>query len=125
MTEQLPLSLPKDRKEIDALQRRQKVKAVENAKKSAYWKDALAGLDMNKLDDPEEWQKIPILEKDALRQMTAEEFYTDFCIAKGPEICEYWRSGGSPGKPPDIAATHGPAMMRGPAWNRLVCGGIS
>jgi len=99
MTEQLPLSLPKDRKEIDALQRRQKVKAVENAKKSAYWKDALAGLDMNKLDDPEEWQKIPILEKDALRQMTAEEFYTDFCIAKGPEICEYWRSGGSTGKP--------------------------
>ena len=99
MTEQLPLSLPKDRKEIDALQRRQKVKAVENAKKSAYWKDALAGLDMNKLDDPEEWQKIPILEKDALRQMTAEKFYTDFCIAKGPEICEYWRSGGSTGKP--------------------------
>jgi phenylacetate-CoA ligase len=99
MTEQLPLSLPKDRKEIDALQRRQKVHAVENAKKSAYWKDALSGIHMGRLDDPEEWRKIPILEKDALRQMSAEEFYGDFCIASGAEICEFWRSGGSTGKP--------------------------
>ncbi len=99
MSETLPLGLPKDRKEIDALQRRQKVHAVENAKKSAYWKDLLNPIDMNKLDDPEEWQKIPILEKDALRDMTAEEFYADFCIASGAEICEFWRSGGSTGKP--------------------------
>ena len=99
MSEALPLGLPKDRKEIDALQRVQKVHAVENAKKSTYWKDLLNHIDMTKLDDPEEWQKIPILEKDALREMTAEEFYSDFCIASGPEICEFWRSGGSTGKP--------------------------
>lgn len=97
--ETLPLSLPRDREEIEGIQRRQKVKAVENAQKSAFWKDQLSGIDMNKLDDPEEWRKIPILEKDVLRQMSAEEFYADFCIASGPEICEYWRSGGATGKP--------------------------
>ena len=34
-------------------------------------------------------------------------------------------SGVSPTKTPDIAGRHGAAMMRDPAWNRLVCGGIS
>ena len=99
MSEVLPLSMPKDRKEIVEIQRRQKFYAVENAKKSAFWKDRLTGIDMNKLDDPEEWQKIPILEKDELRRLTSEEFYTDFCIASGSEICEFWRSGGATGKP--------------------------
>jgi len=99
MSEVLPLSMPKDRREIEEIQRRQKVKAVDNAKKSSFWKDRLTGIDMNKLDDPEEWQKIPLLEKDELRRLTAEDFYTDFCIASGSEICEFWRSGGTTGKP--------------------------
>ena len=59
----------------------------------------LADIDMNKLDDPEHWQKIPILEKDVLRDMTTAQFYEDFCIVDRSNICEYWRSGGSTGKP--------------------------
>ena len=97
--EELPLDLPKNRGEIDALQRRQKVIAVEKAQRSPYWKDKLSGIDLKKLDDPEQWQKIPILEKETLREMPIEEFYTEFCHVRGPDVCEYWRSGGSTGKP--------------------------
>lgn len=97
--EELPLSLPKDRKEIDETQRRQKVLAVEKAARSPFWKDKLSGIDLKKLDDPEEWQKIPILEKDELRDLTTEQFYEDFCHARGSEVCEFWRSGGSTGRP--------------------------
>lgn len=97
--EELALGVPKDRQEIDDIQRRQKVVAVEKARRSPYWKDKLSGIDINKLDDPEEWQKIPLLEKDELRKMTAEDFYTQFCHARGAEVCEFWRSGGSTGKP--------------------------
>ena len=95
----LPLGLPKNRGEIEALQRERKVLAVEHARRSAYWKDKLADIDTAKLDDPEEWRKIPILNKDHLRGMSAEQFYRDFCTAAPENITEYWRSGGSTGRP--------------------------
>lgn len=96
---ELPLMLPKNRAEIEAIQRGRKKLAVERARRSPFWRDKLAGINTDKLDDPEEWRKIPILDKDQLRAMSAESFYSDFCTVKPRETSEYWRSGGSTGRP--------------------------
>lgn len=95
----LPLTLPKSRADIEATQRERKKLAVEKARRSSFWRDKLSGIDTDKLDDPDEWRKIPILDKDQLRAMTPEAFYTDFCTVKPEETSEYWRSGGSTGRP--------------------------
>ncbi len=96
---ELPLALPRSRSEIDQLQRERKIIAVERARRSSYWRDKLADIDINKLDDPEEWRKIPMLSKDDLRNISSESFYRDFCTVIPEDICEYWRSGGSTGRP--------------------------
>lgn len=95
----LPLGLPRSREEIDEIQRKRKPVAFANARRAPFWKDRLDGIDPRKLDDPEEWAKIPILDKDQLRELSTERFYTEFCTASRSEICEYWRSGGSTGRP--------------------------
>jgi phenylacetate-CoA ligase len=59
----------------------------------------LGNIDENKLDNPEEWQKIPLLTKDELRDIPPERFFEDFCHAAPNEIAELWRSGGSTGTP--------------------------
>lgn len=99
------LPVPKSRAEIDAIQRRQKRAVVERVKRSAFWKGRLDHVNIDRLDDPEEWAKIPILHKDALRALTTEQFYTDFMIAPKDSVCEYWRSGGATGKPLFYART--------------------
>ena len=96
---ELPLGLPRSREEIERLQRVRKAAAFENAKRAKFWKGKLDGIDPRKLDDPEIWRKIPILDKEQLRQLTTQAFYEDFCIARREDICEYWRSGGSTGRP--------------------------
>ena len=96
---ELPLGLPRSRAELDQLQRERKVIAVERACRSPWWKDKLADINIKKLDDPEEWRKIPMLTKDGLRGISSESFYSDFCTVKPENICEYWRSGGSTGRP--------------------------
>ena len=96
---ELPLGLPRSHGEIEEIQRERKPVAFENARRSVFWKGRLDGINPAKLDDPEEWAKIPILDKDQLRRMSTEEFYSEFCTAPRNEICEYWRSGGTTGKP--------------------------
>ncbi len=95
----LPLGVPGSRTELEALQRERKVVAVERARRSPFWKDRLAHVNSAKLDDPHEWRKIPILDKDQLRALSTEAFYRDFCTVRPEHICEYWRSGGSTGRP--------------------------
>ena len=95
----LPLCIPESPEQIEAIQRRRKRIAVERARRSAFWRPRLEGIDPDKLDDPEEWSKIPILTKDKLREMTTEQFYENFCTVGEQPVCEYWRSGGSTGKP--------------------------
>ena len=97
--EQLPLGIPASPEAIEEIQRRQKPIAFENAKRANFWKGKLDHINPAKLDDPDEWAKIPILDKDQLRELSTEEFYEDFCTAKQVDICEYWRSGGSTGRP--------------------------
>lgn len=76
MTQQhaeLPLGLPDSPEAIERIQRARKPVAFENARRSKFWKGKLDGIDPRKLDDPEEWAKIPILDKDQLRQLSTEE----------------------------------------------------
>ena len=96
---ELPLGLPRSPQDIEEIQRIRKPVAFENANRANFWRGKLDHINPAKLDDPEEWAKIPILDKDQLRKLTTEQFYEDFCTAPSGDICEYWRSGGSTGRP--------------------------
>jgi len=93
------LGLPKSARDIEAIQQSKKALAVERAKQSKFLGKRVSGIDARKLDDPEEWSKIPVLTKDELRKLTTDEFYGDFCIAGFDSAVEFWRSGGATGKP--------------------------
>ena len=97
--EELALRVPESPEAIDEIQHQRKPVAFENAKRAKFWKGKLDHINPAKLDDPEEWAKIPIMDKDQLRELSTEEFYEDFCTARQEDICEYWRSGGSTGRP--------------------------
>ena len=92
--------LPKSRDEIRRIQSKRKRVAVEQALRSPFWQKRMPkGLDLARLDDPEVWRQIPILDKDTLRALSDEQFYGEFCHQKHDGIAEYWRSGGVTGKP--------------------------
>ncbi len=93
------LPIPETREALAAHQTERKVRAIENARKSRFFKGKLDNLNLEQLDQPEEWAKIPILTKDMLRDIADQKFFDDFCIAPRGEIQEFWRSGGSTGKP--------------------------
>lgn len=98
-TGELPLGVPESPEAIAEIQRVRKPIAFANARRAGFWKGKLDHITPAKLDDPEEWAKIPIMDKDQLRALSTEEFYEDFCTARQEDICEYWRSGGSTGRP--------------------------
>jgi phenylacetate-CoA ligase len=93
------LSLPKTRLEIARLQSERKRTAVERALQSPFWKKRWPSINLSKLDDPEVWRKIPILDKDTLRGLSDAQFYGEFCLTKHDGIQEFWRSGGVTGAP--------------------------
>ena len=93
------LELPKSREEIQQIQNVLKVTAVERAKQSPFHAKRLAHIDPARVNDPEEWRKIPILTKDELRTIAPDRFFDDFCMAPRTDIAELWRSGGSTGTP--------------------------
>jgi phenylacetate-CoA ligase len=90
---------PSSAAEIRAIQSRQKRIAVERALQSPFWKRRMPKLDLERLDHPEVWRTIPILTKEALREIPAERFHEEFCIAPRSRAVEYWRSGGATGRP--------------------------
>jgi phenylacetate-CoA ligase len=93
------LPLPKSRADIARLQSERKRIAFERAKTAPWYRGKLDGIDANRLDDPEVWQRIPILDKDMLRKMSHAEFMRQLCVAPKERIAEYWRSGGTTGTP--------------------------
>ena len=95
----MSLPLPKSRAEIRRLQSERKRAAVEQALRSPFWRPRLEKVRLERLEDPEEWRKILILDKDTLRAMTDEQFYNEFCVRPADGVCEYWRSGGVTGQP--------------------------
>jgi phenylacetate-CoA ligase len=96
----MPLELPKSRDEIRRIQRERKRVAVEQALRSPFWRKRLPrNLPLDKLDDPQVWRSIPVLDKDTLRSLGDEAFYREFCLAEHDGIAEFWRSGGVTGQP--------------------------
>jgi phenylacetate-CoA ligase len=94
------MDLPKSRAEIRQIQSKRKRLAVEQALRSPFWKKRFPrDLDLEKLDDPDEWRRIPILDKDTLRGLSDQQFYSEFCHADHDGVCEFWRSGGVTGQP--------------------------
>ena len=95
----MPLKLPKSRAEIRRIQAERKRFAVEQARRAPFWRAKLEPVNAERLEDPEEWRKIPILDKDMLRSLSDPQFYNEFCVPAADGICEYWRSGGVTGQP--------------------------
>ena len=91
--------LPKTRAEIERIQSERKKIALGQARRAPLFKGKLDHVNADRLDDPDEWRKIPILDKDMLRQIGDQEFYDHFCVEPDDGIAEYWRSGGSTGTP--------------------------
>ena len=76
----MPFELPKTRGEISKIQSAGKRAAVEQALRSPFWKKRIPGVNLEKLDDPDVWRRIPILDKDSLRALSDEQFYNEFCV---------------------------------------------
>jgi phenylacetate-CoA ligase len=95
----MPMPLPRSRDEVRRIQRERKRVAVAQALRSPFWRKRMPPLDLGKLDDPEVWRTIPILDKDTLRALPDSQFYGEFCLADHDGIAEYWRSGGVTGQP--------------------------
>ena len=93
------LPLPKSREALAKLQSERKRRAVEHAKRAPFFNGKLDHIKIDRLDEPDEWRKIPLLEKEELRAIPNDQFFDQFCIAPKSEISEFWRSGGSTGKP--------------------------
>jgi phenylacetate-CoA ligase len=91
--------LPKTRAEIERIQSDRKRRAVVQARRAPFYVGKLDRVNADRLDDPDEWRKIPILDKEALRKLEDREFYEKFCITADDGIAEYWRSGGATGTP--------------------------
>ncbi len=99
MSQPPPLPFPTSREEIAAIQSERRVVAFQRARQAPFHRGRLEGIDPDKLDDPAEWAKIPIMDKEQLRAIPPDRFYEQFCIAPKREIAELWRSGGSSGVP--------------------------
>jgi phenylacetate-CoA ligase len=93
------VDLPKTRAEIERIQSDRKKRALLQARRAPFFQGKLDNVNADRLDDPHEWRKIPILDKDMLRRLGDREFYDQFCVAPNDGIAEYWRSGGSTGTP--------------------------
>ena len=90
---------PASKSHILKIQAERKRVAVERALRSPFLRKRMPKLDLDRIDDPEVWRKIPILTKEDLRQIPPERFHDEFCIQPRTRVVEYWRSGGATGRP--------------------------
>src|SRR5437762_8723621 len=95
----MALKLPKSRAEVRRIQTERKRFAVEQARRAPFWRSKLETINLDRLEDVEEWRKIPVLDKDTLRALSDAQFYSEFCLSDHDGIAEYWRSGGVTGQP--------------------------
>lgn len=94
-------TIPRTKSEIAAIHSARKRHAVRQAMRAPFFRGKLGHVDLDRLDDPREWAKIPLLDKQMLRGISDSEFYRDFCLppAPGDHVAQYWRSGGTTGRP--------------------------
>ncbi len=90
---------PQSRLAIAKLQSERKRLAVERAKQAPFYRGRLDHIRLDRLDEPEEWAKIPLLTKEELRSIPPQDFQKQFCIQGQDAVVEYWRSGGATGRP--------------------------
>jgi phenylacetate-CoA ligase len=112
---------------IRSLQSERKRHAVEHARRAPFFKGKLDRVNLDRLDEPEEWSKIPILDKDMLRSMSDAEFYKNFCLSPAPDdaVSEYWRSGGTTGRPLFYPRSHRDLMAAMTGFCRVFqCAGM-
>ena len=102
----MPLPLPTSRDEIEKIQSARKKIALQKARRAPFHQGRLDHVDEDKLDDPDEWRKIPLLTKDELRAIPPEKFFSEFCHAPMDHVAELWRSGGSTGVPLFLSLIH-------------------
>ena len=96
----MPLELPTSAEDIQAIQSARKRVAVERALAAPFHRDRIPrDIDLDRLDEAEEWRRIPILDKEMLRALPPKQFNSEFCQAPVSEIAELWRSGGATGVP--------------------------
>jgi phenylacetate-CoA ligase len=110
--------LPASRAQIEDIQRTRKRVAFERAKTIPWYRGKLDHINAARLDDPDEWAKIPILDKDMLRALDHAEFMRQFCAVPKSEIAEYWRSGGTTGKPLFYPRTYDDVTYGLMSWGR-------
>src|SRR5436853_261695 len=90
---------PQSTTDIERIQHERKRVAVERAMRSPFLRKRMPKLDLDRLDDPNVWRRIPVLTKEDLRQIPPERFHDEFCIQPRTKVVEYWRSGGATGRP--------------------------
>jgi hypothetical protein len=93
--ETMDLRWPASRAEIARIQSERRRIAFERSKRAPFYKGRLDHINVDRLDDPEVWAKIPLLTKEELRQIAPKDFASQFCIQPQAAVVEYWRSGGS------------------------------
>jgi phenylacetate-CoA ligase len=119
------LELPESRAAIAEIQRVRKRVAFDRARTITWYAGKLDHIDPDRLDDPAVWSQIPILDKDVLRRFDHAGFLEQFCCAAPSDIAEYWRSGGSTGKPVFYPRTHEDMYYALQSWGRAFpCMGI-
>lgn len=87
----MDLAIPGSKDELVKLQDERKARALERSRRSPFFERRLKGV--------ERWLDIPVLDKETLRALSPDEFYSDFCIGAREDWREFWRSGGTTGKP--------------------------
>ena len=95
----IDLDIPESVGGLTNIQTIRRINAVLQAQTSEFFRGKLDHIDIDNVTEPEEWAKIPILDKAQLREMSNDDFYSKFCVGARSDIVEYWRSGGSTGKP--------------------------
>lgn len=110
--------LPRSRVEIERIQRERKKVAFARAKTVPWYRGRLDHVDPDRVDDPAEWEKIPVLDKDVLRTFDHGEFMRQFCAVPRTEIAEYWRSGGTTGRPVFYPRTYDDVAYGLVSWGR-------
>jgi phenylacetate-CoA ligase len=85
------LAVPKTREDLQAIQKTGLERALEQARRAPFFAGLLQGV--------RHWRDVPILDKEALRGLSAEQFYGEFCVGRREDWRELWRSGGTTGKP--------------------------
>ncbi len=95
----MPLPLPTSQAEIDRIRAERLPIAFAQAKTAPFHAKRFEGIDPDQINDPDVWRRVPILDKEELRALSPRQFMNEFNIAPREDIMEYWRSGGSTGKP--------------------------